>query len=192
MIWETCQSGGEVTPGGRSYLLRQVPLRVNCFCPERGRTDRLGRRWVTKLRLPRIAEAPTLCEQESSRPHPLGSPLLRNRCPQTWQPATAHVYQLTDSKGRESGCSLPGPLLGVSNRLQSGCWPICVLSGAQGPEPQLPWALVVFSSCWCGTGVQCFRPLGLLSALRGPTLLVAWPLMGRRLTSRPTFLGLPW
>lgn len=116
---------------------------------------------MTKLGLPRIAEAPTLCEQAS--PPRVGSPLLCNKCPQTWQPGTAHVYQLTDSEGRESG-----PLLGVSNRLQSGCWLICVLSGAQGPEPQLPWALVVFSSCWCGTGVQCFRPLGLLSALRGP------------------------
>ena len=149
---------------------------------------------MTKLGLPRIAEAPALCERNHpGLPPRVSSPLLRNRYPQTWQPGTAHVYQLTDSKGRESGCSLPGPLLGVSNRLQSGCGPICVLSGVQGPEPQLPWALVVFSSCWCGTRVWCFHPLVLPSQLsEAPTLLVAWPLVGRRLTSRPTFLGLPW
>lgn len=98
------------------------PFEDQLLLSRAGQDRQAGEEVGDQARLPRITEAPMLCEQAviQASPPRVSSPLLRNKCPQTWQPGTAHGYQLTDPEGQESGCSLPGPLLGVSNRLQSG------------------------------------------------------------------------
>lgn len=182
------------SPQEAGYLLRQVPLRINCFCPERGRTDRLGRRWVTKLGSLGSQRLPCCVSRQSSRPHPLGS-VLRCCVTNAHRHGSLEQHMVISSQiPRVRSLAAASRVLCLGS--QTGC------SQGDGRSVSFLERRVLSPSShgrwWysrpVGLGPGCSVPVrwGCSQLSEAPTLLAAWPLTGRRLTSRPTFPGLPW